>query len=64
MGDRYTTVTKRPTCDICPLPAYADARLERGPARGSWAYVCRGHFRAHDCQLGLGHGQVLVVRAR
>lgn len=63
MGDKYTTVTKRPPCDLCAregrqTPAYADAKLREGP----WAWVCRKHFREHGCSLGQGLGQQIVVR--
>lgn len=70
MADRATFVKTLPPCDICamfgeekPLPAFADARLAKGSRRGSWAYVCRQHFDSHDCELGLGRGQKLLVRS-
>jgi hypothetical protein len=67
VGDKYTIVKRLPPCDLCPAgldrpKAYADAKLENGPQKGQWAYVCKRHFKEHDCQLGLGHGQVLVRR--
>jgi hypothetical protein len=57
-----TTVAQIPRCDL-PHPdetilAYADARL---PRIGSWAYVCKGHFVEHGCELGLGKGQELIA---
>jgi hypothetical protein len=63
VGDKYTTVKKRPPCDICAeegvtTPAYADAKIRSGP----WAWVCRRHFREYNCAIGMGRGQEIVVR--
>lgn len=49
-----------PTCDFCPGEAHYDFRTRFGP----WAYGCEQHYldnRAHD-ELGVGHGQRLIVR--
>lgn len=59
-----TKVARIPDCDLCtgrPTPAWADARLVRGPSAGSWAWVCQKHFRAAGCELGLGRGQELIL---
>jgi hypothetical protein len=60
-----TKVARIPTCDL-PHPdetilAYADARMVKGPAAGSWAYLCKGHFVEYGCSLGVGCGQELVL---
>jgi hypothetical protein len=64
MGKVSTNVAKRPPCDMCLRPAYADARLKKGPEAGRWAYVCREHFDEYGCEVGTGHGQVLKVVSR
>lgn len=66
---KSVTVAEIPDCDVCkaqwqgrknaPIqPAYADAKLNIGP----WANVCKKHFAAYGCSLGLGRGQELIVR--
>lgn len=64
MSGTETQVVRLPACDLPhkdAVLAYADARLRSGPNAGMWAYVCRSHFRECGCQLGLGHGQELLV---
>jgi hypothetical protein len=58
-------VATLPECDICTsegLPgvvAYVDGRMRRG----SWAYMCKAHWKAYGVgQLGTGSGQELVLR--
>lgn len=61
MTAEATFVATIPPCDLehdVDTPAYADALLG---FVGSWAYVCRRHFDAYGCKLGLGLGQVLVL---
>lgn len=47
-----------PRCDLCSEPAHADGKTQWGP----WAYMCKSHFAEHGVGLGLGLGQMLVVR--
>lgn len=57
----HVIVAVIPNCDLPhdePVAAYADTKLSSGP----WAYVCEWHFEFHDCELGLGKGQVLITR--
>jgi hypothetical protein len=59
MPATYTYVDDIPECDFHPgKPAYADAKTRSGP----WAYVCRGCFTTHQCSLGTGRGQELLLR--
>jgi hypothetical protein len=57
-----TNLTTRPHCDLCKLTAdtnwaVADAMV----SNGSWGYVCPMHFSYHQCKLGLGKGQLLII---
>jgi hypothetical protein len=46
-----------PPCNFCESDAYADAKTDKGP----WANVCRLHYVAYGCTLGLGLGQRFVL---
>ncbi|MCA1806261.1 MAG: hypothetical protein LC687_00050 [Actinobacteria bacterium] len=65
MSATQAKVARIPDCDFCKAKgkqtrAYADARTWTG----TWAYVCRTHFAANSCELGLGKGQELILIKR
>jgi hypothetical protein len=53
-----------PDCDLCGsegktgVPAQYDAKTTYGP----WGNLCQQHFDAVGIGLGLGRGQMLVLR--
>lgn len=61
---KTTVLAVIPPCDLClgdnKNPAYADAKMRKGTASGQWAYLCKKHFDACNCQLGTGLGQQLI----
>lgn len=60
IGSEAVFVDVLPNCDIHPdRPAVYDAKTKGGP----WGYLCEPCFDDHDCHLGLGRGQYLILRA-
>lgn len=57
---KSVTVDKLPSCDFDAShgPAYADFKTSFGP----WGYGCKPCFDKYGGSLGLGKGQVLVVK--
>lgn len=51
-------VTEIPNCDFCQAEAHVDGKTLMGP----WAYMCKEHYRQYGVGLGMGRGQVLVLR--
>jgi hypothetical protein len=48
-----------PKCDLCGATAAYDAVTVMGP----WANLCKADFKKVGVGLGLGRGQMLVLRA-
>jgi len=59
MPSTTTVVSTIPVCDLCNAPGYADCRV---PSLKTWANVCKRCFKAYNCGLGLGVGQVFELR--
>lgn len=53
-----TVVRQFPKCDFCSEKAKYDARTRMGP----WAYLCEKHFKEYGVGLGLGRGQMLILK--
>jgi len=61
MSNTVTYVEHLPKCDICNAPiAKYDARI---PITGQWGNLCASCFCDKGCELGLGKGQLLKLRA-
>jgi len=48
-----------PNCDICVRNTRA--RYDAKYMGGSWAFMCRNHFKCSGAKLGLGLGQLLIT---
>jgi len=46
-----------PKCQFCDKDAEYDASTSFG---GSWAYMCKGHWKMQNGRVGLGIGQKLI----
>ena len=55
---RTAEVLERPKCDFCGKPAEVDGRTRMGP----WAFMCEGCYPKFGVGLGLGRGQLLIVK--
>ena len=51
-----------PNCDICSDGTLAEYDASLPVYGGSWANVCKRHFLAAGCTLGVGRGQRLIPR--
>ncbi len=58
MSHDKVEVAELPKCSFCSKPALYDCRLE---FFGTWGNVCSFHFEVHNCKLGLGLGQELIL---
>lgn len=64
----FVEVSALPNCDICSgegsvRSAKYDARIVHGSLwAGSWANLCEKHFGLCGCSLGVGRGQMLILK--
>jgi hypothetical protein len=62
--DTMTAVIAREEhCDFCQMSGTVTVALYDGKTtHGPWAYMCEDHFGECGVGLGLGLGQVLIVK--
>lgn len=53
-------VVELPKCDFCIRTAHYDGKT----VVGLWANMCEIHFEMHGIGLGLGKGQILILKER
>lgn len=58
MSDEEVEMLEVVICDFCDKVARYDARMELG----SWAYMCKEHFKQYGIGLGTGKGQKLIYK--
>jgi hypothetical protein len=59
-GHRSVEVDSLPNCDFCGAVATVDGKTKHGP----WANMCSADFITYGVGLGLGAGQMLILRKK